>query len=220
MKTTKIPTKKPARKAPAKPLQSRLSRAETANLVMQAQEAYHYQSALNRVEPGTKFDDWRRDQVMDCVGKPGISKISRPEWKTVKAHFLALAGRDDEAFTLLTQTGPKSYRPVDGGDTWETCEQYAALVRSNLAAHAAAVVTHPKGIIHEGWFLAAARQRTGKPTLTMATLAERLDPRTLHGLLSHLRSHIATREGRSIPATRRPRLYPSTAESGDISAPF
>lgn len=218
-------TEKSLCKPSAKPLQksrstSLLTREETTNLVLQAREAFDYQSARGRIEPGMNFDEWRRYQVMDSVGKPGISKIARPDWKTVKAHFLNLSGRDDEAFTLLNQTGQKSYRPVNGGDTWETCEQYAALVRQAITTHRAAAVTHPKGHIHEGWFLAAARQRTAKPTLTMATLAERLDPHTLHGLLSHLRNHIALREGRDVPELRKKRFYKKAPDPGEMDDPF
>lgn len=200
------------RKRPAKSLQnpstSLLTREESRNLLMQAQEAFHYQSARGNVEPGHTFDEWRRDMVMDAVGKPGISKISRSDWRTVKAHFLTLSGREEEALPLLTTTGTKTYRPSSGADTWETCEEYAALVTAKINAHRAVAVTDPKGHIHEGWFLAAARQRTGKPSLTMATLAERLDPKTLHGLLSHLVNHIARREGREDSQRRGKRTYP------------
>jgi len=220
MKTTKPTTKqapcKRRAKAVQKPKTSHLSREETTNLLLQAQEAFHYQTVCGHIEPGISFDGWRRDQVMDAVGKPGISKIARPDWKTVKAHFLTLSGREDEAFTLLNQTGLKSYRPQGASDTWETCEEFAAIVRHNLATHRETIGTHEKGHIHEGWFIAAARQRTGKPTLTMATLAERLDPRTLHGLLAHLRNHIARREGREVATRRKTRTYPHKSDPGSM----
>ena len=210
----------PDRKRPARVSQkstSLLSGKEIRNLVMQAKEAFHYQTALGQVEPGTSEDEWRRDQVMDAVGKAGASKIARDDWKTVKAHFLTLSGREDEALALLTTTGVKSYRTKSATDTWETCEEYAAIVTAKLTAHRQAAVTHPKGHIHEGWFLTAARQRTGKPTLTLATLAERLDPKTLHGLLSHLGNHIALREGRDVPHRRAKRVYPRKADPGEMA---
>ncbi len=224
-KTTKPTSPRAARKTPAKTVRkststSLISREETTNLVLQAQEAFHYQTVLGNIEPGTNVNDWRRDQVMDAVGKAGVSKIARPDWKTVKAHFLNLSGREDEALELLMTTGVKSYRPVDGADTWESCEDYAALVRRKLADHATAVVKHEKGHLHEGWFLTAARQRTRKPELTMLTLAERLDPKTLHGLLSHLGNHIALREGRAVPDRRKKRVYPKPADPGEMDDPF
>jgi hypothetical protein len=197
-----------------------LSRPETTKLVMQAQEAFHYQTVLHNIEPGTKFDDWRRDQVMACVGLPGISKIGRSHFRAVLAHFLALSGRDDEAFELLNRTGKKRDHG-NPADTHESAEAIVSHIRLALDNHAKAVVTDPKGHIHTGWFLACARQRTGKPTLTMATLAERLDPVTLTGLLSHLRNHISRREGREDTTRRKPRLYPKPADPGDFeSDPF
>ena len=68
-----------------------------------------------------------------------------------------------------------------------------------------------------GWLLTAARQRTGKPTLTMETLAERLDPQTLFGLLCHLKDHISLREGRAVPERRAKRIYPKKADPGDFT---
>lgn len=223
MKTAKTPAKKAARKAAAKPVQRRgspgatgnLSREEITSLLLQAQDAFKVQSALRRVEPGQSFDEWRREQVMDAAGVPGISKLQRAQWRTVKAHFLTLSGLDAEAFKLLNQTGLKTYRPASPADTWETSEAYVAHIRTALDEHAKVALTDPKGHIHPGWFLAAARQRTGKPTLILDTLAERLDPQTLAGLLAHLRNHIAKREGRGNLDRRAPRAYPKPADFED-----
>jgi hypothetical protein len=236
----------------------RLTREETTNLILQATEAFHYQTVLGNIEPGTKFDDWRRDQVMDRVGKAGISKINRSDWKNVKALFLELSGREDEAFALLLKTGPKNDRPQEASNTWESSETYVALIReelerhirlatatidelvadaaqawyrtnstpfpgmntSDLEARKRAIENFGKGPIRHGWLLAAARQRTRKPTLTMETLAERLDPETLWGLLSHLVSHINLREGRADHDRRKPCRYPKPADPGQIDDPF
>lgn len=218
-------------KAAAKPLQKRcgtpgptgcLTREETTNLILQAQEAFNYQAALGHIEPGTKFDDWRRDQVMDEVGLPGISKIHRGHFRPVKARFLELAGRDDEALELRLKSGQKRDHG-DPTDTYESSEALVAKIREALAGHATVPVESllpGAQHIHPGWIIAAARQRTGKPSLTMDTLAERLDPHTLRGLLSHLVSHINLREGRAIPERRKPRTYPQPADPGEMDAPF
>lgn len=225
---TKSTPKTSSRKPRAKAVQrhgspgetGRLTREETTNLVLQAQKAFHYQTVLGNIEPGMKFDDWRRDQVMDRVGKPGISKIVRADWRQVKALFLELSGRDDEAFALLLKTGSKSDRQDDTTNTWESCETYVAQIREALAKHA----TFPsdrlvggKGHIHPGWLIAAARQRTGKPTLSMATLADRLDPSTLEGLRNHLISHINLREGLADPERRAKRNYPRKPDAGTMA---
>jgi hypothetical protein len=72
-----------------------------------------------------------------------------------------------------------------------------------------------KGWITPGWLIAAARQLTGKPTLTLAAMAERLDPQTLAGLLSHRRDHIALREGRDTDR-RAKRVYPKPSDPGSM----
>lgn len=230
MKTTgkKTPLHRPGKAAatsvqkPRKP--GSLTHNETTNLVMAAQEAFSYQEALKAVEPGTSFNDWRRDQVMAAVGLGGISKIGRVHFRTVKAHFLTLAGRDDEAFAILNKTGQKRDHG-DPTDTHESAEALVAKIREALTNHAtvpADRLQSGKGHIHFGWFLAAARQRTGKPTLTMDTLAERLDPVTLVGLLSHLRNHIARREVREDEIKRKVRRYPKKPDPGsfDEDSPF
>jgi len=210
---TRKPRAKPPQKAASKAV-GKLTRPEMTNLILQAQEAFNYQIAIKAIPPETDFNEWRRAEVMSAVGLAGLSKISRSHWRTVKAHFLCHSGHDAEAFELLTKTGEKTYRPIGGGDTWETSEAFAALIVQELAVHAANVVKHEKGHIREGWILETARQRTGKPTLTLATLAERLDPGTLHGLLAHLRNHIARREGRDDADKRKPRRYPKPADPG------
>lgn len=222
-------TKTVTRKHVAKPLQSprsgspgaqgHLTKAEVQNLVIQARDAFLAQQNLKQVEPGQTFDEWRRDQVMECAGVAGISKLIRTQWRTVKAHFLVLSGREDEAFALLQQTGIKTYRSKNPGDTWETSEVYVAHIRAALEAHEPVEVDHPKGKIHASWLLAAARQRNGKPGLSLDNLAERLDPETLCGLLAHLRNHIALREGRATDR-RAKRIYPSPPDPHTIDDPF
>lgn len=191
-----------------------LTRPETTKLVMQAQEAYHYQTAMGLIDAGTTFDAWRRDQVMSAVGLGGISKIGRSHWRPVFAHFLTLAGRADEAYAVLTTTGPKrDHGPA--GDTHESSEALVHQMREALFRHSRASIPPGAVPIHPGWLLAAARQRTGKPTLTWDTMAERLHPGTLVGLLSHLRNHIARREGRESDR-RSQRSYPARQDPGSM----
>jgi hypothetical protein len=224
MKTTsKKSPARPSRKPSAKPVQkpgrtAGLSPAQNTTLLLDAREAFHYQVACGNIPAAANFDAWRRDQVMDETGLGGLSKIGNSHFRSVKAKFLELSGRWDEAMPLRLQTGPKT----DHGDpeeTHEASEQVVALIRKALADHAtvpAESLDSPKGHIHAGWFIAAARQRTRKPTLTMNTLAERLDPKTLFGLLSHLKSHINLREGRADQDRRQPRVYPKKSDPGTL----
>lgn len=197
-----------------------LTNPEKQKLVLQAKEAWGYQLAVKAIPENTSFDDFRAAQVEAAVGLSGISKLNRSHWRTVSAHFLTLGGREDEAFPLLNKTGNKTYRGTKPGDTWETAEAYVHQIRKAITLHRGADLAPGKTRIETGWFLHAARQRTSKPTLTMDTLAERLDPQTLHGLLSHLRNHIARREGREDPDRRSLRKYPAKPDPGQIDDPF
>ena len=172
------------------------------------------QSELGLIDPAERFDSWRRDQVMAACGFPGLSKISRGHFRTVFAHFLTLCGHDAEAYLALTHTGPKrDHGPAS--DTHESAEALAHHITDALASHAATALPPGAQHIHAGWFLAAARQRTRRPTLTMDTLADRLDPSTLTGLLAHLRNHISRRECRETDQ-RTARKYPRKPDAGTM----
>jgi len=214
---TKKPSPRTPRKPSAKPPQQargNLTKPEITKLLMQATEAFRFQSKLGMIDESMNFDSWRRDQVMGSVGLPGISKIFRVHFREVFAHFLTLSGRDSEAYKALTTTGPKR---VDGdpSDTYESSEALVAKMRESLALHAVATLAPGATPIHSGWLLSAARQRTGKPTLTLDTMADRLEPFVLVGLLSHLRNHIARREGRETDR-RKVRKYPRKANAGPM----
>ncbi len=224
MKTTKPTTRKPSarpvRKSGTPGETGNLSNEEKTKLLLQAKEAWNYQIVAKCIPATTNFDEFRREQVQACVGLSGISKLNRSHWRTVSAHFLTLASCEDEAFELLNRTGEKTYRGSKQGDTWETAEVYVHQIQQALADHSTATLAIGMTRIEAAWFLHAARQRTRKPSLTMETLAERLDPQTLLGLLSHLRNHISRREGREVPELRSKRNYPAKPDSGQIDDPF
>lgn len=192
-----------------------LTSEETTFLVMLAQEALAYQIALRNFPSDTNFDAWRRHQVEIETGLAGISKINRSHVRDVAGRFFGLAGQPDKELEYRLKTGKKTDH-CDPSNTWESCETYVHHIREALTNHAQATVTHPKGHLHAGWLIAAARQRTGKHTLTMATLAERLDPPTLAGLRDHLISHINLREGRAKPERRSARVYPEKPDPCDF----
>lgn len=211
------------RTSPAKPLRTArkggLSAPEITRLVLTARDAFHYQSALGNIAPGETFQAWRHAQVLAAFGRPGTSALDRSQWRAAAAHFLTLAGHEDEAFDMLQKTGQKSYRHAPDSDTWEASEAIVARIREAIAAHLLATIPPDQTHLHTGWFLTAARQRTGKPSLTMDTLAERLAPETLTGLLAHLHTHIARREGRAV-SHKSPRSYPPKPDPGDMDDPF
>lgn len=197
-----------------------LTNEEKGKLCIQAKEALAHQIKLGNLPEDTNLNDFRRDQVIACVGLAGVSKINRSHWREVSGHFLTLAGREAEALELELKTGEKTYRGGNPGDTWEDAETYAHNIKLSLAKHLTADLAPGMARIFPGWILDAARQRTGKPGLTMDTLAERLDPKTLHGLLSHFNNHIALREGRADLERRSVRSYPAKPDPSQIDDPF
>jgi len=182
-----------------------LTREELVPLIMQAKEAHGYQIALKNIPADTREDDFRRDQVMATVGKAGTSKINRDDYNTVMIRFLELSGKEDEAFERRMKSGVKSYRPTGPDDTHESAAQASWLIQEELKRHATAELAEGADRIYPGWILAAARRRNGKPGLTLENLADRLDAKTLIGLLAHLKNATTVREGRARPESRKPR---------------
>lgn len=217
-KTAEKPPVQTRRKSPAPPAHGpgSLTKPEIQKLVLQAKDAFAHQLAQGRVEPGQTFDDWRREQVFNVAGVPGTSKLSRRDFRIVLGHFLTLSGREDEAFQILTKTGLKrDHGPA--GETYESSEAIVFRIREALANHAKFPDDSLDGErITEAWFLAAATQRTGKPSLTMEDLAARLDNATLIGLLSHLRNWISVRENRQDETLRSARRYFRKPDPGDF----
>lgn len=105
---------------------------EIKPLVFAARRAFDCQSAAGLVE--LDFDTWRKNQVMECVGKPGLSACHHEDFKPLMAHFKTLAGEDAVAFTNLMKTG----KPTDhasAGDTFEARRQIAHTIAQRLADH-------------------------------------------------------------------------------------
>lgn len=107
--------------------------AEIKPLVMAARKAYDAQDAIGLTD-GLSFDDWRRREVMACVGKPGLTACDHDDYRPVLAHFQALAGDDAAAFATSLSTG----KPTDHaaqGDTHERRRQLAHLIVGLLDFH-------------------------------------------------------------------------------------
>jgi len=76
---------------------------EITPLVLEAKDAYAYQEALGNIDPGVTFEAWRREQCLEAVGKPGLSKCKSDDWQDLAAHFCVLAGKDAEALSAADQ---------------------------------------------------------------------------------------------------------------------
>lgn len=60
---------------------------------------------------GESFDEWRRRQVMMVCERPGLTACRNEDFLPLKAHFLKLAGRQEEAeaATLKAETEPRTW---------------------------------------------------------------------------------------------------------------
>jgi hypothetical protein len=202
----------PARKAPKSAKQGNLKSQSRQLLAIKAREAYTHLQSAGVIEDGVSFDAWRKEQVMAAVGLPGISALNGLHFRTVMAHFLALAGQDDKAFRAYTTTG----RVKDSGpstDTHEAREQWFAMLRNEVAAHVALATTPEAevldgdretwttiqaagGAIGEGYVVVVAQNKFGVARVQMERLLERLTATQLEQLFYTIRNRIASREGR------------------------
>jgi hypothetical protein len=134
--TTKKTTSHGPRKAKAAIPQTKrgnLTGKEIKPLVIQARKAYDVQSGMDLTD-SLSFDDWRREQVMACVGKPGLTSCHHDDFRPLLAHFQTLAGDDSAALGNLLKSGHKTDN-ADPRDTQEARRQLAYLIADRLADH-------------------------------------------------------------------------------------
>ncbi len=233
MATKKAPTdrapvaKKTAKKKPNGP-QGNLKPDSRQKLAINARNAFDYQRDLGNVEDGVTFNDWRHDQVMEVVGKPGISACNGGDFRPVMAHFLALAGKDAEAFRQHMRTGPvKDSSPAD--DTHEAREQWLAILRQEIFVHVELgdcaevnvpvdFLSHWKAIraaggpIRNGYASAIAASKFRIYKTGFDQLHTKLTAKQLEQLFYTVRNRILSREGR--PQTEDGRNRQQRSQAG------
>lgn len=217
MKATKPAVKKPARKAVARPVKSRgnISPEEIQPLIMAALEAYAVQS------PGISFNEWRSEEVMAAVGRPGLTACDHGHFCDLMGHFKTGAGKDDEALTWYLKGSKDTERQI----AWSiagllsahitlahsTVAQIAATtpprqLKRRLERHAA-LLDHPEGPISFDYLVSIVRDKTRRPDLTLTadlqtSLAERCNAAQLAQIRFTLINRISEREGRGHTADR------------------
>lgn len=222
MSTKKVTTKRCASGSKTKPKAKRTGNMftrEIQTLAIAARHAFDYQESLGNIEDGVTFDVWRREQVMEAVGKPGLSALFHADFRPVLAHFQLLAGSDEKALDLFLKTG-KAKDHGAAEDTHEKREQVAHLIRDELKRHVdlatfvgtihderlsrarAAIDTHGSHI-NEGYVISIVRAKSRTQLRNLDQLAERLTLKQLNDLLSTVRNRISTREGRANDDLRR-----------------
>lgn len=215
------PAAKSARKAPRRPYRpGGMGRKEIQPLVLAAREAYDYQHALGNVDAGVSFDDWRRGQVQQTVGRKGLTDCLHDDFQPLMGHFKLLAGRDGEALESFLSTGAATDRAA-AGDDHETRRQLAHQIMEALRAHVrladisavelaeqttdtavyqtlrarrAAILAHPQGALREGYLVHLARQKTRRPDLRLgADIEAGLADRCTADQLAQIRNTLVNR---------------------------
>jgi hypothetical protein len=106
---------------------------EIQPLAIMARAAFDFQTRLGNIDAGTCHHEWRRAEVMAITGCHGLRECTHAHYKPLEAHFLALAGRDAEAFQAHMRNGPA--RDSNPHDTHEDRRQIAHQIVSAVQAH-------------------------------------------------------------------------------------
>ena len=229
MKST---AKKPARKPVATSPQGNLTSKQKQVLIMVSTEAFKLQN------PGCSFDDFRHDEVMSAVGKPGLSACSQEHYSDLMGHFLTAAGKDDEALGWFMKSGKNGERQL----AWKIAK---ALADHTFLAHATvehvaaataprslkrrlakreALRDHADGPITYDYLVSIVRDKTRRPTLTIgqdlaASLADRCDLKQLSQILYTLNNRIAEREGAGLIQDRNKFQKTEASRHSDRTGP-
>jgi hypothetical protein len=208
-------SRKPASKAVAKKQRGNISTEEIRPLIMAARDAWQFQGS-----PGS-FDDFRAEEVMTAVGRPGLSSCDHDHFCDLMGHFKLAAGRDDEAMEWFLKGGKNSERQL----AWAisqilsahlalahaTPEQIAATTSPRSLKRRlekfAALKDHPEGPISFDYLVSIVRDKTRRQDLTLgvdlaASLAERCTVPQLVWIRNTLVNRIAEREGSGLTENR------------------
>jgi len=191
-----------------------LSKLQKARISQVAREAFDHQDGLGLIEAegasdSARFTAWRREEQIKAVRIESLTNCGNQHFRPLLAHFLCLAGRDDQAFKYQLKTGRvKDHGALD--DTVENRETQRTLIVQELTAHAAkcnpkaeawdptiaAKVTEKGGLICANYVIAIAKSKCKGRSLDSLTATE------LRQILFTLRNRIAAREGRGATWSR------------------
>ena len=215
MKSTKPKTaRKTAAKKPDK-VRGNISPEEIQPLIMAAREAYAVQN------PGIGFDEWRAEEVMAAVARPGLTACDHGHFCDLMGYFKTAAGKDDEALNWFLKGSKNTERQI----AWSIADllaKHIALARTsydNLAAQFSggklnrmiaareSILDHPEGLLSFDYLVAIVRDKTRRADLTLTadlknSLAERCTASQLAQIRFTLVNRIAEREGRGNTSDR------------------
>lgn len=107
-----------------------LTTAQKTRLAMLVKEAYTVQEQAGLVDGDEKT--FRHEQVAVATGKAGLRECDNSNFRAIKAHFLRLAGRENEAAAQWAKTG-RVQGSEEIGDTHENRETALAVLRETIA---------------------------------------------------------------------------------------
>jgi len=216
---TKHTTKRPVAKGQKKPRKAasgtrgNMKPGEIQALAITARQAFDFQRELGNLDDGVAFDAWRREQVQEAVGKPGLSACNHGDFLPVRAHFALLAGRDEKALDDLMRSGQvKDHGAPD--DTHEGRRNVVHLIREAVGFHVIlaessegevsakdlaawkALRADPKGPIREGYVIFVAKTKFKVQARSIDDLSERLTVAQLKQLHFTIVNRINAKEGR------------------------
>ncbi len=197
-----------------------LSRDQKAALCQLARIAFERHDALGLIHDellgeaaggsaSARFAEWRRMQQRIAVGRDSLTECRNGHYRTLRAHFSLLAGREDKAYRDLTRTGRVKDRGA-AADTHENRETMRRLILEELLAHGhrcdprrtefdpaiSAVVEKKGGIINQHYVISIAKMKCRGRKLDSLTAGE------LEQILYTVRNRIAAREGRGKTGSR------------------
>ncbi len=108
-----------------------LSNTQKAELAIAARAAYDIQIEHGLTD--AKFDAWRHQQTEIACGKSSLREATNRDYRSIKAHFFRLAGRESAAKEIWAKTG-RVKGSEELHDTHENRELARALIRDKITA--------------------------------------------------------------------------------------
>lgn len=197
-----------------------LSNAQKARLSILAREAFDLLDGHGLIDAEGKstserFKTWASAEKVKAVGIASLTDCRNGHYRTLRGHFLGLAGKDDKAFSDYTRTGKvKDHGPA--GDTHERREGFRALIMDELLHHGhrcdprhddfdpeiAATVAEKGGIITGSYVVTIAKAKNRGRELGS------LNAEKLEQILITVRNRIAAKEGRGHAKNRNKNQRP------------
>lgn len=191
-----------------------LSNAQKARLSILAREAFDLLDEHGLIDADGKslsarFKSWAAAEKVKAVGIASLTDCRNAHYRTLRGHFLGLAGKEDQEFKDYTRTG----KVRDNGpetDTHERRENFRKLIMDELLAHGrrcdprhpdfnqaiAETVAEKGGVITGGYIVAIAKAKNKGRALDSLTATQ------LEQILITARNRIAAKEGRGKTANR------------------